>query len=492
MADPNLAHVLPLLDQLGPALERNDRARLNEIVAQLIALRAPMGDQWQQLAYIAIGNGEITLARQSIDLLVDALGGGPAAHYHKASFLALLGAWRDADALLRTLPDNASDLASITYSRGTAALNLGKPDVAREHLERVTHMRPQSGIAWFTLSMTVDFSQEPALADRLVATARAMDRAPLIEQVPFHYAQGKMHADRGEHALAFQAFARGAQLMKGSAPYDHAADRASAAQAVEGYTADRIAAIARQQSEPTGRTIFVTGLPRSGTTLVEQILTGHSAVSDGGEIARLLLLAGETDGASHAALSRYVEARGAAPAAHLWHHWLDELFPTPGRIVDKTVDASRFLGLAASLLPDAPMVWMTRDPLDRAWSCFRTNFAGAAMPWSHDLADIAAHFRLEDELMAQWQRILGDRLLILSYEALVTDPAREIRRLLTHCGLAEEPQVFAPHENHRPVPTASMVQVRRPINRDALGAAEPYRAFMAPFIDAYYATGCLA
>ena len=94
--------------------------------------------------------------------------------------------------------------------------------------------------------------------------------------------------------------------------------------------------------------------------------------------------------------------------------------------------------------------------------------------------------------MARWQRILGDRLLILSYEALVTDPAREIRRLLTHCWLAEEPQVFAPHENHRPVPTASMVQVRRPINRDALGAAEPYRAFMTPFIDAYYATGCLA
>jgi hypothetical protein len=294
-----------------------------------------------------------------------------------------------------------------------------------------------------------------------------------------------VHAERGEHAPAFAAFARGARQMKTAVVYDGRADRADAARAIDGYSPERIAAIARGQGEPTARTIFVTGLPRSGTTLVEQILTSHSAVGDGGEIGRLLLLAGDVGGSSWPALARYVEAQGAASAARLWDHWLDELFPTPARVVDKTVNTSRFLGLAAALLPDAPLIWMTRDPLDRAWSCFRTNFSGAAMPWSYDLRDIAAHFRLEDRLLAWWQDILGDRLLVLSYEKLVTEPDVWIRRILAHCGLAEEPGVFAPHENRRPVPTASMMQVRRPINREGIGAAEPYRRFLDPFITAY-------
>jgi hypothetical protein len=160
--------------------------------------------------------------------------------------------------------------------------------------------------------------------------------------------------------------------------------------------------------------------------------------------------------------------------------------PEPGRIVDKTLDASRRLGLAAALLPEAPLVWITRDPLDRAWSCFRTFFTGN-MAWSYDLADIAHHFRLEDELLRQWQAVLGDRLLVVPYEGLAADPETWIGRLLTHCGLAPEPQVFAPHENARPVTTASAIQVRRRIDSSAVGSAEPYREFLQPFIEAYRA-----
>jgi tetratricopeptide (TPR) repeat protein len=371
------------------------------------------------------------------------------------------------------------------YSRGIAALNLGRLDEARAQLERVTRLRPQSGQAWFSLTLATDLAAEPALADRLIAAERGMERLPASERAPYLYALGKTHADRGEHAEAFAAFARGAALAKSTAPYRHEDDRADAARAVEGYTAERIAAIAREQSLSTDRTIFVAGLPRSGTTLVEQILTGHSAVAGGGEISRLALLSNEIGGPSWPPLAAHVAARGTAPAARLWDHWLEEAFPEPGRIVDKTVTTSRFLGLAAALLPEAPLVWMTRDPLDRAWSCFRTNFAGQAMPWSYDLADIAAHFRLEDQLLAQWRDMLGDRLLVVSYEALVTEPETWIRRILAHCDLDEEPKVFAPHENQRAVQTASLAQVRRPINRSAIGAAEPYRAFLAPFVEAY-------
>ncbi|RZM33460.1 MAG: hypothetical protein EOP67_22250, partial [Sphingomonas sp.] len=118
------------------------------------------------------------------------------------------------------------------------------------------------------------------------------------------------------------------------------------------------------------------------------------------------------------------------------------------------------------------------------WSAFRTFFIHG-LAWSYDLADIAHHMQLEDRLLAYWQARLGDRLLVVPYEALVDAPGEWTRRLLAHCGLAEEPGVFAPHETERAVATASALQVRRPINRDGLGVAEPYRAWLQPFVAAY-------
>jgi hypothetical protein len=228
----------------------------------------------------------------------------------------------------------------------------------------------------------------------------------------------------------------------------------------------------------------VLGLPRSGTTLVEQILTSHSEVSDGGETFGLALLAKEIGGRSFDAVQRYVEEHGAASAARLWQHWLSERFPAPGRVIAKSLVNRRFVGLAATLLPEAPLIWLQRDPLDCAWSCFRTRFAGEA-PWSYDLEEIAFHFRVEADLLARWREMLGDRVLVVPFESLVSEPEPWIRRILAHCGLAEEPGVFAPHENERAVTTTSALQVRQPINRKGIGVAGPYRAFLAPFIDAY-------
>jgi tetratricopeptide (TPR) repeat protein len=474
-----------LLDQLQPAVQRRDRAKQVAIVRELLALQAPMGDQWQQLADLALQHGELGLAREAIDRFVEARGGAPAAQFRKVGVLEQCGATAESYALLRTLPDDVPEPAANAYARGLAALHLGKMDEAREALERVTRLRPDLGVAWIALATAVDLAGEAELAERVVAAERHMAGAAPAHRAAYYYALGKVHADRGDHAPAIAAFSRGAGEIKPLAPYSLEADRRNAAESLEGFSAANIAALSREQTEPTGRTIFVTGLPRSGTSLVEQILTSHSEVGDGGEINRLLLLVMEIGGHSWPALRRYVDARGAPEAARLFGHWMAERFPEPGRIVDKSLTTTRLLGIAAALLPDAPLVWLTRDPLDCAWSCFRTFFQGTN-PWSHDLEDMAAHFRIEDDLLRQWQAILGERLLVVPYEALVTQPEQAIRRILAHCGLAEEPQAFAPHESERVVRTASMMQVRRPINRAAIGSAEPYREFLQPFIDAYY------
>ena len=466
-------------------MRQDDRAKQNAIIRQLVAMRAPMGDQWQALANLALQNGELTLARQAIDLFVAARGGAHYACYVKAALLERCGALREAYTLMRALPADVPDPGGNAFSVGTAALFLGEGEEARAKLELATRLRRESGPAWLHLAMAVDLADEAELAERILAAEPAQADTPPAQQAAYYYAKGKALAERGDPAAAFAAFARGARHMKVAAPFDRAGDRRNAEESVRGYDPGGIAALAGSQREATDRSIFVTGLPRSGTTLVKEILTSHSAVADGGEIARLPLLAREIRGHSFAALERYVARHGLAQPAQLWRHWLAERFPTAGRIVDKSLDTTRFIGLAAALLPESPLIWLTRDPLDRAWSCFRTYFA-VGMQWSFDLEDIAFHFRLEDRLLRRWQEILGDRLLVVPFESLVTEPDAWIRRILSHCGLAEEASVFAPQRRITTVTTASVSQVRQPINRHGIGSAAPYRQFLEPFINAYF------
>ncbi|WEK47945.1 MAG: sulfotransferase [Candidatus Andeanibacterium colombiense] len=476
---------LTLTDRFQRAIRRGSRSEMVENLRGLIELRAPMAEQWLQMAMIAIEIGAVVLALQAVDLYLDDFDWHPAALFRKVKVLAQVGAYSDAFALVCSLPQDLPDRFSHALIRGAAALNVGEAGEARQWLEEATRLRPESGEAWHSLSQLVDFGDEPELYARLSAARSALQGQPAAEGALYCYALGKAHADNHDYARAFAAFEYAAGETRALFPNDRVRERQLALEAVRGYDAARIDALAARQDAPTGRAIFVMGLPRSGTTLVEQILASHSAVNDGGEIDRLRLLVHEAGGASFPALDAYVRRSGSAPLARLWTGLLAERFPGGGRVIDKTTNNSRALGLAAAILPEAPLIWLRRDPLDNAWSCFRTCFMGG-IRWSNDLADIAYNFRLEDELLARWQEILGERLLVVSYEGLASEPEPWIRRIVAHCGLAEEPAVFAPHENRRAVATASVMQVRRPINRAGIGAAEPYREFLGPFIDAYY------
>jgi tetratricopeptide (TPR) repeat protein len=473
---------LALVKRLQSAIQLRDRAELVEIVERLVETRSPLGSQWQALANLAAEYGELTLARTAIDLFVEALGGTPAAQFEKARLLMNMGAFREAHNLLCSLPPDVPPSIVYAHTRGAAALYCGETEDARKQLTVATERAPHSGSSWYLLSVAVDLEDEPQLARQLVAAGPVMENASASENAAYHYALGRLHAGREQPDKAIAAFSRASRQMKSWQRYDSSIDRKWAAEAVRGYDGEKIAGFAGLHCEDAPQTIFVTGLPRSGTTLVSQILASHSEVGGGAELGRLPLLAHEIGGQSWPDLKRHLECRDVDYTARLWRHWVAERFPGSERIVDKSVDSSRFLGIIASLLPEAPIIWLTRDPLDCAWSCFRTCFLN--IPWTNDLNDIALHFRLENQLLRRWSQILGDRLLVVPYESLVADPAAWIARILRHCGLADEPAAFAPHESPEVMATPSVRQVRRPINRDSVGVAEPYRAFLKPFVEA--------
>lgn len=480
------AAIPSLAAQLKSALARRDRAETNRLVTVLLDVRAPLGDQWRGISQLMQVSGEWTLAHRAIDAFIASTGNNPQAAYSKVVLLTQSQRLQEAHDLLASLPADVPDRAGHAYVLGNTAMTLGRIDEARAHLLTALKHRPGWGPAWLSLVTAGNLATDP-VGDQLIAERAVAEKQGPADLARYFYALGKVHADRKNHPEAFAAFARGAALLRSETPYSRTADAANAASAMTGYGADFFDRTRDRQSIDTSRPIFVTGLPRSGTTLVEQILASHSTVLDGGEFNLVQHMAVAVGGVSGEAIDQYRAGGGTLDdLGGLYLHLLDERFGPAGRIVDKTIDVSRCMGLIAAALPDAPLVWMRRDPLDCAWSCFRTFFIHG-VGWSFDLADIAHHFQLEDRLMAFWKDQLGDRLLIVPYGALVDDPAGWTARLLAHCGLGEEAGVYTPHLTERRVATASALQVRRPINRDGLGVAEPYRDFLTPFTDAYQA-----
>jgi tetratricopeptide (TPR) repeat protein len=470
--------------QLKEALARRDRAETNRVVAMLLDGQAPLGEQWRGIAQLMQVSGEFTLASRAIDAFVAGSGNKAAARYAKVVLLTQFGRLQEAHDLLASLPADVPDRAGHAYVLGNTAMTLGRVEAATRYLLETLDHRPGWGPAWLSLATAANLAEGP-IGERLLAERAAAERQGPADLARYYYALGKLHADRRQHDESFAAFSRGAELLRAHAPYSRAGNERNAAAAMTGYQPGFFERMRRQATSDTGRPIFVTGLPRSGTTLVEQILASHSAVADGGELNIAQHMAVAAGGVSGDDIERYVANGGSIDAlGGLYLHLLAERFGQEGRIVDKTIDASRMIGLIAAALPDAPLIWMRRDPLDSAWSCFRTFFIHG-VAWSYSLTDIAHHFLLEDQMMAFWQAQLGERLLVVPYAALVDDPAGWTARLLAHCGLADEAAVYTPHLTERRVATASALQVRRPINRDGLNVAAPYRRHLQPFVDAY-------
>lgn len=473
---------------LKRALAARDRDGANAAVGRLLDAAAPLGVQWRSISELMRVSGELTLAHRAMDAFVAAAGQVPQAVYSKVVLLTQSGRMREAYDLLAALPPDVPDLAGHAYVLGNVALTLGRIDEAREHLETAVRHRPGWGPAWLTLASAVPLAGDP-LAERLLADQAVAERQGPADLARFHYALGKLHVDRGDPDAAFASYARGARLLRGETPYSRSGNASNAQAAASGYPAGLIERLNAKVTRDTRRPIFVTGLPRSGTTLVEHILASHSEVGHGAELNIVQHVAVAVGGVSGEALENYI-ARGGSPdaMARLYLHLMAERFGAAGRVVDKTVDASRFIGLIASMLPEAPLIWMRRDPLDNAWSCLRTFFIHG-VGWSYDLGDIAHHFRLEDALLAFWKERLGPRLLVVPYAELVESPQTWTRTLLMHCGLADEAGVHTPHATERVVLTASAMQVRKPINRDGLNVAAPYRKHLQPFADAYFEPG---
>ncbi|MGD8977234.1 MAG: sulfotransferase [Gammaproteobacteria bacterium] len=234
------------------------------------------------------------------------------------------------------------------------------------------------------------------------------------------------------------------------------------------------------------RPVLIVGMPRSGTSLTEQILASHPAVSAGGERSDLGLLALATAGDG----LEYPESAARLTAGQLQamgRHYLETMGQPgtdPVRVTDKMWQNFEYLGLAELMLPGARVIHCVRDPLDCGLSCFFQHFFGSGVAFSYDLGHIGAYMAEYRRIMAHWRSVLTLPIFELGYETLVSEPEATIRALLIFLDLPWDPACLNFHRTRRKVRTASFEQVRRPLYRSSVGRHRPYDRWLGPLVEA--------
>lgn len=471
-------------DTVVDALRRGDRLAFRDGMRSLLNGDVNLSTGWRSLAEPLLRFGEYDLACAAIERYAMSVPKSSGVPIEVASVFARAARPEQALRVLERAPRGTPDPATNLYLRGTLALNLGRLADARENLLGALSVRPGSGEIAYALAKTVSLANDQEASKAIMRGERLLDQMPIPDRALYSYALGKAFEDLNVSDRAIAAFQRGAQLAAVNRPYHASEDRASATAAANGWTRNLIDTIGSQVSIETSRPVIVTGMPRSGTTLVEQILTTHSDFSAGDEVGVFSHVLMDMGGPDSRAAGRIAASSGPDRHAREYLHLLNQRFGSDRRVVDKTLEASRYLGTLAAIMPQAPLVWVRRNATARAWSCYSTYFM-AGLSWSYSRRSIAEHTYLEDRLLARWQDVLGERLMLVDYEALVTNPDEIVAMICAHCGLKYDEAMLSPHVSKRLVRTASVAQVRRPINaaREVLGDA--YKAFMMPFVEHY-------
>ena len=448
-----------ILQAARAAFEARDRDSVADLLRTLVVSRPVVATPWDTVAHMAAGIGEVNLAVSACQLHIDEAPDDPQRKQVLGATLVRYGRLQAAAKLGQHLVERHPDRAETLHFLGEVLAQLGEPERALQHLHRAVALQTHAAYTWLVIATITTFTATDASLQTL-RTLCSNRGLPAPRLGILQYALGKALDDIGDVRSAFAAFSEGARLVRTARPYDRGADRIPLDQTLAHLDRNFFAGL--HPSASSASPIFIVGMPRSGTTLVEQILTAHSEIAAGAELGSFRQAAMALPDFLPSSI-RAFDSRGPDTWSHLaqaYEHLLAERFGSGVRVVDKTLVHARYVGVLAHTLPQARFIWMRRDPLATAWSCFRTHF-GVGQNWSWSLADLAYYSQLMDSLHEHWSRHFSERILSVPYEGLVADPQAWTRRMLEHVNLPYESGLENAHSRRRAVQTASTAQVRR-------------------------------
>jgi tetratricopeptide (TPR) repeat protein len=379
--------------------------------------------------------------------------------------------------------DLKPDEVGLRVSAGHVQKTLGRRGESEASYKAALQMDPGIAEAYWSLADLKNYTfsdEEIAAMQQLLAS----DKRQRSNEAQLHFALGRAFEQRQEYARAFAHYAQGNALRRLDAPFD-AGKFERRSERIRAFFDAAFFAERAGSGNPSPAPIFIVGLPRSGSTLIEQILASHSRVEGTMELPNILNIVAQFDDLA-ATRDGYPETVAAATPAQLsalGRRYLEETAPLlrSGRdhFTDKLPNNFSHIGLIHAILPRAILIDARRHPLDACFSTFKQHVA-EGQTFSYDLEDLGRYYRAYLSLMDHWDAVLPGRVLHVQYEELVREPQVHIRRLLEHCGLEFEPACLKFHETRRAVRTASAEQVRQPLYTSGVGYWRHFEAELEP------------
>jgi predicted Zn-dependent protease len=484
---PSDVTALRMLAEIGARLGRYEDAEA--LLARCLALAPTFDAARFNYATVLYRQGKPSQALAELEGLLTRQAENPNYRVLKAAALNHVGEHEASidiyEALLSEYPQQPKGWMSYGHALKTVGRQADSIVAYRRSIEQA----PSLGEAYWSLANLKTFRFEPA---DIAAMLGQLERDDISDQDRFHlqFALGKALEDAGDYEASFAHYAGGAALRRRSLDYDPDETRRQVERSKALLTKaffERRAGMGCPAPDP----IFIVGLPRAGSTLIEQILSSHSAVEGTMELPDVLALARQVGGGK----IRGVEATYPAQLAELGPEALRALgedFLDRTRIhrklgrpffIDKMPNNFQHIGLIHLMLPNARIIDARRHPLGGCFSAFKQHFA-RGQGFSYDLTDLGRYYADYVELMAHFDAVLPGRVHRVFYEDMVADPEGEVRRLLAYCGLPFEDGCLRFYENDRAVRTASSEQVRRPIFTEGVDQWRRYEPWLAPLKEA--------
>ncbi|MGC1458151.1 MAG: sulfotransferase [Steroidobacteraceae bacterium] len=378
----------------------------------------------------------------------------------------------------------APDEPHFAFNRAAVRRFLGDLDGAERDYDRVIRLKPDDYEAYLNRSelraQSPDRNHTVELEARLSRGVKGWQG-----EVALRYALAKEYEDLAQYELSFEQLACGARVRREHLRYDIATDVATVDWIIESYSAATASAAVKSADDAP---IFIVGLPRSGSTLVERILGSHSTIRAAGELSHFALAvvaavaAGSGDGRGPKSRRELVKQSAAIDFGRLGSDYLSRVRAagiTAGRFTDKMPLNYLYCGLIQRALPQARIVHVRRSPTAACYAMFKTLFKDG-YPFSYDLEELGRYYIGYRRLMDHWQAAMPGCIYELSYEALIANQRVETRRLLEFCGLEWEEGCMQFHANTTATMTASAVQVRRPLYATAVAQWRNYARHLEP------------
>ena len=492
---PTDVAAIRMLAEVAARLGRDDDAEV--LLARCLELAPGFHAARQNHALVLNRCNRAIEALAEIDLLLEVEPANPTYRNLKAVILCRTGDYTPAIALYDALLAQFPRHAPIWMSYGHALKTAGFQDRAISAYRRSIELDPGFGEAYWSLANLKTFRFDD---DSIAQMRRQLARTDLSVENRHHFefALGKALEDVGAHAESFGHYLEGNALRRGLVPYNADDNAARLRRSLSLYTREFFAQRAGTGVEARDP-IFIVGLPRAGSTLVEQILSSHSAVEGTMELPEII------------SITRSLRQRTPTPQSTPYHDVLATLDAAQLRelgegylertrihrkrgapfFIDKMPNNFAHIGLIHLALPNARIIDARRHPLACCFSAFKQHFA-RGQNFTYDLDDLGRYYRDYVELMAHYDAVLPGRVHRVFYEDMVENTEAEVRRLLDYCGLPFEEQCLRFFENTRPVRTASSEQVRQPIYRDGVDHwrhfepwLEPLKAALGPVLESY-------